>query len=170
MVNASVEGSHDARAIANYMLERAEERGIKGLTLMQLLKLVYLAHGWSLAFDEKPLVGQTPQAWQYGPVYPHIYKALSKYGGNPIKERIKDKLTGAEFRPVGLTDVQEKVIDAVLESYGKKHAFDLSGITHQPGGPWDKTFHNVGPYKDIPLDVMREHYQALKEQRGIQSL
>ena len=170
MVNALAEGSHDARAIANYMLERASKFGIEGITLMQLLKLVYLAHGWSLAFDEKPLVAQTPQAWQYGPVYPHIYKALNKYGGNPINESIRDKHTGAEFRPVGLTAIQGKVIDAVLESYGKKHAFELSNVTHQPGGPWDKTFHSVGPYKDIPLDVMKEHYRSLKEKRNIQSL
>ena len=169
-MKSSAEGAHDARAIANYILEKAPDFGIKGLTLMQLLKLVYLAHGWSLAFDETPLVAQTPQAWQYGPVYPHIYKALNKFGGNPINETIKDKLTGAEFRPVGLSDVQKKVIDAVLQSYGKRHAFDLSGITHQPGGPWDKTFHSAGPYKDIPLDVMKRHYQTLKEERGIKSL
>jgi uncharacterized phage-associated protein len=169
-VNALTEGSHDARAIANHILDKAPEFGINGLTLMQLLKLVYLAHGWSLAFDNKPLVVQTPQAWQYGPVYPHIYKALNKYGGNAIGERITDKHTGAEFRPVGLTDIQEKVINAVLESYGAKHAFELSNITHQPGGPWDITFRTLGPYKDISLDLMREHYKALKEQRNIQSL
>lgn len=165
-----IEGSHDARAIANYMLDKAPAFGIKGLTLMQLLKLVYLAHGWSLAFDDKPIVGQTPQAWQYGPVYPHIYKALNKFGGNAVNERIRDRHTGAEFRPVGMTPIQEKVVDAVLKSYGNKHAFELSNITHQPDGPWETTFKNLGPYKDISLDVMKKHYQALKQERNIQSL
>jgi len=166
----TVEKSHDARAIANYILEKAPAYGIKGLTLMQLLKLVYLAHGWSLAFDEQSLVNQSPQAWQYGPVYPHIYKALNKYGGNIVGEKIRDKLTGSEYRPTDITEKQEKIIAAVLKSYGSKHAFELSNITHQLDGPWDQTFKKLGPYKDISSQLMKEHYDALRTQRNIKSL
>lgn len=125
-----VEKSHDARAIANYILDRAPQLGVPNLTMMQLLKLVYLSHGWSLAHRDEPLVAQNPQAWQYGPVYPHIYKALNKFGGNAISERIKDKVTGLPVYPVHMSDRQVRVIDAVLKSYGNKHAFELSNITH----------------------------------------
>lgn len=169
-MNTAPAKSHDSRAIANYILERAPVLGIQQVTLMQLLKLVYLSHGWSLAFGDTPLVAQNPQAWQYGPVYPHIYKALNKFGGNPITEKIKEKLTGAEFYPVDMTDEQRKVIDAVLLSYGKKHAFELSNITHQVGGPWDVTFKSYGAYKEIPLSEMKSHYEGLREQRGVKSL
>lgn len=170
MADTAIVGSHDARAIANYILDKSKAAGIDGLTLMQLLKLVYLAQGWSLAFDDKPLVFQKPQAWQYGPVYPHIYKALNKFGGNAITEKIRDKLTGNEFRPIDITPIQEKVIDAVLKSYGNKHAFELSNITHQQDGPWEKTFKNDGPYKDISIEMMKEHYSALKQLRKIETL
>ncbi|WP_192798782.1 Panacea domain-containing protein [Brucella intermedia] len=165
-----LETSHDARAIANYILDRAPEKGVEKLTLMQLLKLVYLSHGWSLAFHDTPLVAQNPQAWQYGPVYPHIYKALNKFGGSPVAERIIDKLTGIPVYPVEMSDRQKRVIDAVLLSYGQKHAFELSNITHMSDGPWDKTIQTQGVYKEIPLVEMRDHYKKLAAERGIKSI
>jgi len=164
------EKSQDARAIANYILDVAPEYGIKGLTLMQLLKLVYLSHGWSLAFRDTPLVIQAPQAWQYGPVYPHIYRSLGKYGGHPVKERILNKETGFAFLPVNMTKEQKKIIELVLLTYGDMHAFQLSNITHEKGSPWDETIENIGIYKDIPLDNMKKYYKDLAKKRGIEGL
>lgn len=166
MENA-VEKSHDARAIANYILDRAPALGVENLTMMQLLKLVYLSHGWSLAHRDTPLVAQSPQAWQYGPVYPHIYKSLNKFGGRPISERITDKVTGLPIYPVDMSERQIRVVDAVLKSYGSKHAFELSNITHMKDGPWDKTINAEGVYKEIPLSEMSEHYKKLATDRGV---
>ena len=166
----AVEKSHDARAIANYILDRAPQLGVASLTIMQLLKLVYLSHGWSLAHHETPLIAQNPQAWQYGPVYPHIYKSLNKFGGQPIPERITDKVTGLPMYPVDLSDRQKRVIDAVLNSYGSKHAYELSNITHMIDGPWDKTIKAHGVYKEIPVSEMREHYKDLAAKRGVTDL
>ncbi|AYD02177.1 type II toxin-antitoxin system antitoxin SocA domain-containing protein [Neorhizobium sp. NCHU2750] len=163
------ERSQDARAVANYILDRAPALGVEKLTIMQLLKLVYLSHGWSLAFSDTPLVEQTPQAWQYGPVYPQVYRALNHFGGNPVTDRVTDRLTGAQFYP-SLTDYQKRVVDAVLKSYGKKHAFELSRITHQDGGPWEKAFNSTGAYSEIPESGMKEHYRSLAKQRGIASI
>jgi len=163
------EKSQDARAVANYILDIAPEYGIENLTLMQLLKLVYLSHGWSLAFREVSLVAQTPQAWQYGPVYPHIYRALGKYGGNPVRERITQKETGLKFFP-NMTKEQKKVIELVLLTYGKMHAFQLSNITHEENSPWDTTIKKHGIYKDIPIDTMKEYYKNLAEKRGIKGV
>ena len=39
---------YEASHIANYMLDRAEQAE-KSVTPMKLLKLVYIAYGWSLA-------------------------------------------------------------------------------------------------------------------------
>ena len=165
--NMTEEKSHDARAIANYILDIAPKYNIPSLTVMQLLKLVYLAHGWSLAFGEVPLVKQSPQAWQYGPVYPHIYKSLSKYGGAPIGDRITDKNTGIPFSPDELTQKQKKVIDAVLRSYGQMHAFELSGITHKNNSPWDITMKNDGIYTEIPVTTLTNYFRQLAHERNI---
>lgn len=56
--------AHDARAVANYMLAVAEKKGMT-LTPMQVLKLVYLAHGWSLAWFGRPLIRDDVEAWDY---------------------------------------------------------------------------------------------------------
>ncbi|AQS41930.1 MAG: Phage-associated protein [Candidatus Tokpelaia hoelldobleri] len=166
------ERTQDARAIANYILGIAPEYEIKNLTLMQLLKLVFLSHGWSFAFGDVPLVAQAPQAWQYGPVYPQVYKALSKYGGTPISgnERIIDSTTGFPFLPVDLTDKQKSVINAVMLSYGKMHAFELSNITHMEDSPWDKTIKELGIYKDISPTAMKVYYKNLAAERDIKGL
>src|SRR5262245_28802202 len=77
------DGAHDPRAIANRVLEIRQEAG-ETTTVMQLIKLVYIADGWSLALRGKPLSKEDPQAWQYGPVYPTVYNAVRKYGSQPV--------------------------------------------------------------------------------------
>lgn len=158
--------SHDARAIANVMLDRASERQMP-LTLMQLLKLLYFAHGWSLAFHERPLIFNAPQAWQHGPVYPRVYKELSGIGSDVIRKRIVERGTGNVLYPDHLSDGQSQLIDDVLQSYGDRHAFRLSNITHQSGTPWEYTINNIGVYKDIPEDLMRSHFLQLRAERNI---
>ena len=63
-IEGDFEMSHEPLAIANKVLGVASERGIS-LTIMQLIKLVYFAHGWSLTLLGKPLVNDEPQAWQH---------------------------------------------------------------------------------------------------------
>ena len=45
----------------------AKEQG-RDITVMQLLKLIYIANGWSWALLGKQLVRDPVEAWQYGPV------------------------------------------------------------------------------------------------------
>ena len=167
MPDISVDKSQDSRAIANYILDVAPSYRIKNLTVMQLLKLVYLAHGWSLAFSDTSLVKQSPQAWQYGPVYPEIYKPLSKYGSSPIGERLTDPNTGFTLAPDGLTEKQKAIIGVVLITYGNLHAFDLSNITHKSDSPWDITMKKEKMYGTIQTDLMKEYFSTLAKERKI---
>jgi len=63
---------HDARAITNYFLDRAAQRGM-AITIMTLLKVLYFAHAWYLAKKNAPLVGQPFEAWRHGPVNRVVY-------------------------------------------------------------------------------------------------
>ena len=81
--------THDERAIANKMLQLANANDL-ALTSMQLLKLVYLAHGWSIVLFDRPIISASPQAWQYGPVYPRIYKSIKKSGSSAVTELISN--------------------------------------------------------------------------------
>ena len=157
--------THDARAVANEVLLYARSRGIK-LTIMQLLKLVYLVQGWGLVLLERPIVSQDVQAWQYGPVYPHVYKAFVGRGSAPIEELAADRLTGVPYR-ANLDAQEQKILQTVVDSYGQMHAFQLSNIMHQPGTPWSEAYNRFGPYSAIPEDFIRDHFEKLKDERHV---
>ena len=71
--------------IANYFISKALADGIK-LTLLQLIKLVYLAHGWHLGLTGRPLISETVQAWKYGPVIKSLYDRFKRYDSQPLDE------------------------------------------------------------------------------------
>src|SRR4051794_433268 len=145
------EGAHDPRAIANKILDICEAKGIR-VTLMQLIKLVYLADGWSLALWDEPLSKHSPQAWQYGPVYPTVYKAFKKFGSAAITEHAADGATGVEIAEPFSPD-ELALLKQVVNSYGRLHAFRLSEIMHRAGTPWTTTVSESGHYAEIPLGV-----------------
>src|ERR1700738_3701746 len=77
--------TYDARAVANYFLERAKAEGIP-ITPMAIQKLVYFAHGWMLAVYGRPLINQRIEAWEYGPVIRDLYQQFKRFGDLPISE------------------------------------------------------------------------------------
>ncbi len=155
----------DSRAVANRMLEMSWEKGI-GLTLMQLVKLIYIAHGWHLTLmNGVPLTLDKPQAWMYGPVYPPVYYGCGRTGSRPVTARIVDKTIG--FDVVGeFSKETEEIMAAVVESYGKIHAFALSDMTHKEGTPWSITTANKPRYSIIPDSLIKEHFDERNKQQS----
>src|SRR6476619_3832573 len=76
-------------AIANEFLKKPGALGV--LTQMQLQKLTYIAHGWNLALNERRLVSDELEAWDYGPVYPMLYDHAKYFGKSPIPRLITDR-------------------------------------------------------------------------------
>jgi len=70
---------YDSRHVANNIIDAANEKGSE-VSITRLLKLAYMAHGWTLALLEKPLVNDYVQAWKYGPVIPPIYFSFRPHG------------------------------------------------------------------------------------------
>lgn len=151
---------HDSRAVANRILEIAKASGIE-LTIMQLLKLTYFSHGWLLAGCGKPLTKDHAQAWQHGPVYPLVYRAAPR-AGVTINGPICDPRTKVAFRE-NFDQNEVATMTEVVGGYGRMHAFLLSRLTHEKGSPWDRAYHELGPYADIP-DAWIEQY--FKSQRA----
>lgn len=151
--------AHDPRAIANRILDIRAEGG-KPLTVMQLIKLVYIADGWAMALLGRPLSKADPQAWQYGPVFPEVYRAFKRFGPNPVTSQATipgtDVPFGEEFPPD-----EEALLRDVVESYGKLSAYQLSNLTHQPETPWSRAF-ALGPYSPIGFSDIRDHFEGLK--------
>lgn len=111
--------------IANEFLELAKESK-NPLTPMQLLKLVYIAHGWMLGIYNRPLVKDRVEAWQYGPVIPALYKQIRKYRSNPVSAKIKP----FGQREDSLDDDERDIIRQVYGVYGEMSGPRLSRITH----------------------------------------
>lgn len=153
--------------IANEFIKRAQERGL-ALTQMQLQKLVYLAHGWTLAVLGGPLVTDRVQAWEYGPVYPALYRALKRYGSAPVSRLIVhgdfDRLKPFSQTPVqaGLTPQEHSLIDKVFDAYGGYPAFQLSALTHEPNSPWSKV---TATNAVIPDELIKDYFVRLSRGR-----
>lgn len=130
---------HDARAIANFFLDRADERGMK-ITIMTLLKVLYFAHAWYLAKEDKPLIAQPFEAWEYGPVNRVVYDQFKNMGKSPIKNRavsFDTKLMAFSPTPYAFDDITVRFLNNIFDYYAQFDPLRLSDLTHQKGGPWD---------------------------------
>lgn len=131
--------AYDAREIANYILDLADERELS-LSNMKLLKIIFFAHGWYLAKYNEPLVLDTFQAWNHGPVVSTVYNEFKKFGDRIITDRAK-KINLDTGKNVCISPNVEKNIQnflkIIVNYYAKYEAIRLSEISHFVGGPWD---------------------------------
>lgn len=141
-----------ASRVADYFLHLAA-RDRKTLSPMQILKLVYIAHGWMLGLYSRPLVNQEIEAWQYGPVIPSLYHRFKKYGSNPIDE--------CGDKPAGFDADEQKTLEQVWSGYGNRSGVSLSSLTHESGTPWDITVKRYGMGSVISNDLIEDHYRRL---------
>jgi uncharacterized phage-associated protein len=145
---------HDSRTVANRFLELARERG-DTLTPMQLLKLVYIAHGWTLGLYGRALIRDEVQAWQYGPVIRPLYNAVRSYGAGAIT----DTLSSPAFDEMDANELD--VIDQVYDAYGSMTGPALSRLTHATGTPWQLAYCPGEFGTPIPQDLIEDHYKRM---------
>lgn len=151
----------DARVVANRLLELAAADG-RGLTPMQVLKLVYIAHGWSLGLTGQPLIDQSVEAWQYGPVIPELYKAMKGFGNGSVSGPLPE---GWGAHGAELSFAETGLVDQVYRLYGHMSGISLSRITHASNTPWDQTYSPGRFGLEIPERIITEHYQRLSRER-----
>lgn len=121
---------------------------------MQLIKLVYLCHGWMLGICGRPLTADGVEAWRYGPVPPEVYFKYKAFRGDPI-----DYSESSDSENL-FNDEQRALIEEVLSVYGKFEGWELSSLTHTPGSPWDQVYKNgKGLGAIIPNKLIRNYYQ-----------
>lgn len=144
-----------SHAVANAFIAIAGKEG-KQLTNMQLQKLVFIAHGYCLAFLGTPLFFHNTHAWQWGPVVPKLYKALQKYGSAFIPEPIEADDTMPD------TGDEAEILGAIWKSYGHYTGTQLSALTHKDNTPWSYTW-DRNRFGIIEKDLISEHYKKLIE-------
>jgi uncharacterized phage-associated protein len=152
---------YSAIKVANEILQLARMADPpQSVTPLKLLKLVYIAHGWSLHFFERPLVNEPAQAWQYGPVVPSLYHAVKAYRASPIPCDIE-----GDSDPQELNRDDAQLIQAVFKSYGHLSGTQLSNMTHTPETPWSRAWNVHGRNAVIPDESIAQHYAALAQRR-----
>lgn len=155
---------------------------------MQLLKLVYITHGWHMAAVGNLLFTEEIQAWKYGPVVPSLFHEFKRYGSGridipayaPIALANSTDFADLEFEieaPFLPEEDREtsKLIDWVWGAYGHLDGWKLSELTHKSGTPWYVTVEkmkreNSGEWVSnlvIPNDLIKAHYIKLWEERNV---
>ncbi|MFK4794236.1 Panacea domain-containing protein [Sphingobium sp. ZW T5_29] len=148
--------SYDARQIANWFIKRAANDG-RVLSIMSLLKLAYIAHGWHLEMrGGKPLFDNRIEAWQYGPVIPDVYNEFRPQGVSA------SDISPAYQAPLDAST--EDLLEQIYKIYGRMSPFQLSELTHVAGGPWETARKWGGWYAEIPDEVILSHYVAKRQQ------
>ncbi|MEK9135875.1 MAG: type II toxin-antitoxin system antitoxin SocA domain-containing protein [Bacteroidota bacterium] len=156
----------DARVVANEFLDMGDLAGT-ALTNMALQKLVYLAHGWHVVREGRPLATNHFEAWKMGPVVRCLYDALKGYGDQPVKDRVKwfNALENRiEIARAPLDDRERGFLAELFNKYGRLNAFQLSRLTHARGGPWHRVW-NAPPgeiffNQRISDDLIGEYFQV----------
>ena len=79
-----------ALSVANELIRLSQESK-KPLTPMQLIKMIYIAHGWMLGIYKRPLIHNRIEAWKYNPVIPDLYQSLKRYGSGYITQELLNR-------------------------------------------------------------------------------
>lgn len=149
---------YDVLTIADSILKIAKEAG-RQLTPLQLMKLVYVAHGWSLGLGRGDLFSDRIEAWKYGPVIPDLYQATKRWGRAPIP------LANIEGG-IEVDASTEAFLQDVFDKYGHMDGIALSALTHRPGTPWFMVYQDGEFGIEIPDDLIKGHYKKLLNERS----
>ncbi len=90
----------------------------------KLMKLLYYAQGWSLAWMSRPLFEDRIEAWSMGPV---VHGTWTEYDAMTGRTRTGD--------PSALSTAEQELVSAVVDRYGNYTGAELIRMTHQED-PW----------------------------------
>lgn len=143
---------------AKYILLVAKEKGINDINVTKLQKLLYICDGSLLAFNHN-VINENARAWNYGPVYPKVYKWFSKLkdyqpSENDIPHEVLSEINNNNYK---------SIVNATLNTFGSLSAIQLSVWSHKPNSPWTKTImDNKGKFNSvITKEDMAEYFKRI---------
>ena len=143
----------DARVVSNHLVDIAGEEG-NTLTPMQVLKLVYISHGYRLGYNSIPLIPNRIEAWKFGPVIPDLYYSIKDRRDKPV---VRVVATGLE----DFVDGEQDFVAAIYNEYRALDGIQLSNLTHQDGTPWHRVYRPNVSSLPIPDDMIQHHYASM---------
>ena len=162
-----IQRGHSSLLVSDYIIHSIYKHGSK-FTPFQLIKLVFISHGRTLAVTNNPLVRDRIEAWKYGPVIPVLYHELKIWKDEIVQELnycgtipdTDDKMdkNRNEFFASILSEDERDIIDVTIQHYGDWGFKNLQILCHEPGSPWDT--HYDGKFgTEIPDDTIKKYYQ-----------
>ena len=139
----------DSVLLAKYIIKQAQKKGIYDMSITKLQKLLYAFDGGMLANDIN-IVNENCKAWQYGPVYPKVFTKINPEDFNKNYDNLNiDDIDSKEH-----SYTIKKMVEVVLDNFGKYSAGQLSAWSHRKGSPWSQTPKN----EKISKDLMKEYF------------
>ncbi|GMO60496.1 MAG: hypothetical protein Ta2D_06030 [Rickettsiales bacterium] len=133
--------------IARHLIEVCKERGINDLLVTKTNKLLYAVYGTYLAMYDVPVLNEKPKFFPHGPVFPNVMRKFD--------DEIKDNGLKIDF---GKNEKIIKVIERVVNIFGKFNATTLSNWSHEKNTPWDKMKSRGEKYSEPFRDVEIKEY------------
>ena len=161
---------HSALWVADYITAI----GGGNLTPLQILKMTYLSHGYTLVITNEPLISDKVEAWKYGPVIPTVYDALSLYGSvqvdslhyccTPLSstDKIKERI---EYLGERFGEEEKEVIDCIVELYKDWTGGQLITLMHRNDTPWSQHYVKGSVGVEIPDESTKKYYKRLVDER-----
>lgn len=153
MIFSRIKGDYDARSVANWFIEKAnDDPEQEPKTPLQIMKLVYFSHAWMLGIYDCPLISQKIRAWKYGPVVKELYHDMKHWGDQPVVEPLESG------EKVTFDAHASDILNQVYDVYGPLDGFELSSLTHLPESPWFITRMSRFEGAAISDDLIRDYY------------
>ena len=151
----------DPRSLANYILVVRKHFGYQ-TTNLELQKIAYFAYAkYLVSFGEKLCQGYF-EAWDHGPVHPHIYREFKEFRAEPITRRAEsvDIISGKKRVVPPPTDkIRRSHIAETVLQLRSLNASQLRKKSHAPGGPWHSVWTsakiNLASHVLIPDNVIK---------------
>ena len=119
-----------ARAIAWHYAQAGNAiTGGRPLSMTFLQAILYITYGTALAERNVRLTDEHPQMWKYGPIFPRVYKKLSK--AIPADGAAADEIRKKD-------PVLDEFLSRTIRSSAEKKISELTKTHTSPGSPWGR--------------------------------
>ena len=158
--------AHDSRAVANEFVKRYNKIPDSLLTLSQLSHMVYIAHGWNLAINNKPLIKHNVFSFGGAPMVPEVFLAYKGWGeGKCFVTQCSVNDKNIEYKEEFNAD-EKLLINDVFAYYKKFDSLDIARFVKAKNSPWmqfkkEKKFCDI-----IPDSAIKNYYRSLNKKEN----
>jgi len=122
----------DSIQLAKYILAKCGK-----MTHLKIHKLIYYTEAYHLAYFDKSIIEDDFRAWVHGPVVLNVWHELKNAANVYDEIKIREKFRKPAIKKVKhiLHKEQYEFINAVLNEFAKRSAYELECLTHSEL-PW----------------------------------